>query len=238
MLTAAWNARGCSSTPRARAEVRWSTARATNPPRRPGTVGSARAFARARAALDHVEVHFGEYCEVYLTPLARDRVNVAVLAHAGAPLGARALVTRALDGHPAAARVVGAFEGAPRARELRAHCDPRSPAARALRCGDAAVAIDPILGAGVGSALESGCAAGSAALRVLGGADPVRVARDHERSLARATRRARVAARLLCALSAHARLAVPVARLLDARPALANACVRFTLGGPRAGFSP
>ncbi|MFO1009976.1 MAG: FAD-dependent oxidoreductase [Planctomycetota bacterium] len=199
-----------------------------------GRVG-VRARARAARAIERVEVHFGAEGEVYLTPLPCGRVNVAVLLHAHAvrARGARALFDGALALHPAARTVVGAIETEPEARALRPHGLERAVRPAWFPCGDAAVAVDPILGAGVGAAVESGEAAGLGALAVLDGADELAAVRSHHVWVRRATARARLVARGLVFLSQHAQLADTIAGGLARAPAVGRACVRFALAGPR-----
>ncbi|MBK7877348.1 MAG: FAD-dependent monooxygenase [Planctomycetes bacterium] len=200
-----------------------------------GRVG-VRARARALRPLDHVEIHLAAEAEIYLTPLARGRSNVAVLSRASAdgPRGARAVYAAALARHPSVERLLGPLETEPESRALFPHGFVAAPRAGWFPCGDHAVTIDPILGAGVGAALESGEAAGLAALEVLAGADALAVARAHARWVARATSRARLVAGALLFLSEHASLAGSVAGALAHAPALSRACVRFALAAPRA----
>lgn len=207
--------------------------------RRTPRTRAARVGVRARfvacGELDGVEVHLGRGCEVYLTPLAGGRVNVAVLLD-DADGDANALLARALAAHPAAARVVGAVATEPVSMPIRAGWRrlPGAPdTSGVLACGDALACVDPILGAGVGLALESGRLAGERALRVLAGEAHVRASREHREDARGLARRSMWAARLLLALARRERLAGSVARALAARPSLARACVRFATADPR-----
>lgn len=178
-----------------------------------------RARALARRPLESVEVHLGRDSEVYLTPLAGGRVNVAVLRNE-LPEGARASaawLAAALEEHPRAAAHLGDWVTAPEARAL-ARARPRCTAeAGAFLAGDASGGIDPVLGCGVALALATGIAAGTAATRVLtqGSGAPER---EYRRFVRRETRVRAAIARGLLFLGGHPILQESTARLLGAWP--------------------
>src|SRR6185436_11783812 len=89
-------------------------------PRRPSGRYGLRARAAARRALGRVEVHLGGESEVYLTPLAGGRINVAVLRDE-LPARGRAgadWLAAALREHPRAAACLGEWLTPPEARAL------------------------------------------------------------------------------------------------------------------------
>ncbi len=201
-------------------------------PRSPAVRHGLRARARAREPLSSVEVHLGRTCEVYLTPLPGERVNVAVLLDRlppGREHSARALLEAALASHPLAAGRLGGLVTGPECRAL-SRARPRSVArAGAFLAGDAAGAVDPVLGCGVAIALCTGPAAARAAADVLedGGGAPERA---YRRFVARETHlRARLA-RGLVFLSAHPPLQEAVARAIGAAPPLGRALARAVSG--------
>ena len=182
---------------------------------------SSRFGVRARfeqdAQLDGVEVHLGGGCEVYLTPLANGAINVAVLFEK-APDGVRGsptLLAHALERHPRAALHLRRAITAPTARALD-RARPRDVAGRrSFLVGDAAGAIDPILGCGVSLALTGGMRAAHAAVRILEG-NPVReVEQVYRRAWNAESRARRILANALRAIakSPHtARLAIAALR--------------------------
>ncbi len=180
-----------------------------------------RARALARRPLERVEVHLGRESELYLTPLANGRVNVAVLRDE-LPPGERASsawLAAALREHPRAAQTLGAWITAPEARAL-AHARPRRTAeAGAFLAGDASGGIDPVLGCGVALALATGLAAAHAAGRVLAHGSGAGE-REYRRFVRRETR---VRAALAGGLT-----------YLAGRPALQEAVVRGLGAWPRA----
>jgi flavin-dependent dehydrogenase len=182
-----------------------------------------RARAEARLPLEHVEVHLGRSCEVYLTPLGERRINVAVL-RSGLPSGERtshAWLTAALREHPRAAGVLGDWVTPPEARALTGS-RPRCAAAEgAFLAGDAAGGVDPVLGCGVAIALGTGLSAARAACRVLACGSGV-PERAHARFVRRETELRRAVATGLLFLARHPRAQELVARGLEAWPALGS----------------
>ncbi len=98
---------------------------------------------------DHVEVHWGEGCEAYVTPVADDVVGVAILSREPGRFEEQlALLPRLaekLKGRPPASRPRGAGPLGERARGV-------ARGALAL-VGDAATCLDPITGEGISLAL-------------------------------------------------------------------------------------
>lgn len=201
---------------------------------RPRRLGLRARFA-ARRPLDRVEVHLGADAEVYLTPLAGERINVAVLRD-GLPdgdRGARALLERALAAHPSARECLGDELTAPEARLLSR--TPPGIAARegAFLVGDAAGGIDPVLGCGVALALTTGLLAGRAAAAVVahGSGTPEHA---YARAVVHETRTRRRLAQGLVFLAAHPRLQGSVAWTLGRFPALGRRLASAVAGDPPA----
>jgi flavin-dependent dehydrogenase len=202
-------------------------------PRGAGRRYGLRARARSSTTLERVQVHLGRRSEVYLTPLAAGRVNVAVLL-TGLPREARSaeeLLRAALAEHPLAADHVGEWVTPPEARLLsrrRPRCVAR---AGAFLAGDAAGGVDPVLGCGVALALATGVAAGRAAARVCahGSGAPERA---YARFVQRESRLRRALANGLVSLASRPSLQRGVARALNAFPALGRAIARSVAGGP------
>jgi flavin-dependent dehydrogenase len=98
---------------------------------------------------DHVEVHWGEDFEVYVTPVADDQVGVAILSgRTGAfeeRLASVPTLARRLKGRPWASRLRGAGPFGGRARSV-------ARGSLAL-VGDAAACLDPVTGEGLSLAL-------------------------------------------------------------------------------------
>lgn len=198
----------------------------------------------ARDELDQVEVHFGDGCEIYLTPLARGRVNVVVLVEAATARlrDAQKIASEVLSRHPAAARRLGACVTPPEARVLTRR-RPRIVAENAaFLVGDAGGGVDPILGCGTTIALESGVHAAIAVRRILdddGGSASDSSARGvhahvsrsaeraYSRQYARATRARRPLAASLLVLARHPTLARATAAILRTSPALRRALVNL-----------
>jgi flavin-dependent dehydrogenase len=101
---------------------------------------------------DRVEVHWGDGCEAYVTPVAPELVGV-VLMWSGRAGGFDDLLSKLpglaarVAGAPAASRDAGAGPFGARAR--------RVDAGRVVLVGDAACCLDPITGEGVALALQS-----------------------------------------------------------------------------------
>jgi len=195
-----------------------------------------RARVEARSALEHVEVHLGGTCEVYLTPLAERRINVAVLLTTP-PAGERssaAWLAAALREHPRAARHLGDWVTPPQARVLPRARPPRVAERGAFLVGDATGGVDPVLGCGVAIALGTGLEAAGAARRVLaqGSGTPER---EYARFVRRETRSRRMLADGLLLLSRHRLLQELVGGGLAAFPALVARLARTVAGGPTGG---
>ena len=101
---------------------------------------------------DRVEVHWGDGCEAYVTPVAPELVGVVVM-WSGRAAGFDDLLSKLpglaarVAGAPAASRDAGAGPFGARAR--------RVDAGRVVLAGDAACCLDPITGEGVALALQS-----------------------------------------------------------------------------------
>ncbi len=101
---------------------------------------------------DRVEVHWGDGCEAYVTPVAPDTVGVALLWSGTAAgfddvLGRLPALAERVADAPVTSRDAGAGPFGSRARRLdRGHV---------VLVGDAACCLDPITGEGVAIALQS-----------------------------------------------------------------------------------
>jgi flavin-dependent dehydrogenase len=200
--------------------------------RRPHRIGLRARFA-ARTPLEHVEVHLGTDGEVYLTPLPGGRVNVAILRD-GLPArdhGARALLARALETHPAAREHLGAEQTAPALRLLERSAPVATAGAGAFLVGDATGGIDPVLGCGVALALTTGLMAGRAAAQVCAHG-PGAPERAYARAVARETRLRRRVAGGLVFLAAHPLLQGGVAWTLRHAPGLGRRLAAAVAGDP------
>jgi flavin-dependent dehydrogenase len=189
--------------------------RARGPVRRHGL----RARLQAREPLRRVEVHLGRACEVYLTPLPRARINVAVLCDEP-PTSERssaAWLAAALRMHPRAARGLGEILTPPEVRALGRARPRRIAHAGAFLAGDATGGVDPVLGCGVAIALVTGRAAGLAAARVVREGSGVSE-REYARDVVTQTRLRRTVAGTLLFLTHHPRLQRGVAELVAAFP--------------------
>ncbi|HOC42125.1 MAG TPA: NAD(P)/FAD-dependent oxidoreductase [Thermoanaerobaculales bacterium] len=120
-------------------------------PPRAGRFGVRRHYRMAPWS-DRVEVHWGDGCEAYVTPVAADLVGV-VLMWSGRAGGFDDLLARLpslagrVAGAPSASRDAGAGPFGARARTVAA--------GRVALVGDAACCLDPITGEGVALALGS-----------------------------------------------------------------------------------
>jgi flavin-dependent dehydrogenase len=166
-----------------------------------------------------VEIHLGGGSDVYLTPLPGGVVNVAVLlersgAHADDARGAHGGLCAALARHPAAARRLGALVTLASARALDRPPPRRVARHDALLVGDAAGAVDPILGCGVSLALASGLCAAHAARARMDGASADAVARRYAREWRTMSAGPTRLARALRFLAAHPRCAQAAATVL------------------------
>ena len=194
-----------------------------------------RAHFAAAEPLEGVEVHLGRGCEVYLTPLAGGRVNAAVLADSPPRTrhGARGILQWAFAAHPAARGRLGARCGAAESRAL-GQAPPRRVAGNgALLAGDAAGAVDPILGCGVSLALAGGRLAALAACDLARGADPVLVERSYTAAWRRESAGRRRLAEALRLAGRHPRVLGVLAEVLRRSPRVLDALVGVA-AGPRA----
>ena len=120
-------------------------------PPRAGRFGVRRHYSMAPWT-DRVEVHWGDGCEAYVTPVAPELVGV-VLMWSGRSGGFDDLLSKLpglaarVTGSPVASRDAGAGPFGARAR--------RVDAGRVVLVGDAACCLDPITGEGVALALQS-----------------------------------------------------------------------------------
>lgn len=160
------------------------------PPRRPPRYGVRRHYELAHSS-PHVEVHFADGCEAYLTPVSEHTVGVAFLY--APPARFDELLTRfphlheRLRGATLASedRGAGPFEKRVRARTR----------GRALLVGDAAGYLDPLTGEGV----ALGIASARAAIRAITRDEPD----AYERDWRRLTRTHFALTRMLLDLSRH-----------------------------------
>lgn len=125
---------------------------------------------RVRPWSSHVEVHWGEQVEAYLTPVAPDLVGVAVLSATKGSFDAKLrtlpdLVALLADGEPA-----GAVRGAGPLRQG----SRQRVAGRMLLVGDAAGYVDALTGEGLALAF----AQAGAAVAAIADGDPGRYERD------------------------------------------------------------
>jgi len=188
-----------------------------------------RAHFDAKQPLDAVEVHMGAGGDVYLTPLAGVRINVAVL---GSPSelkhSATEIVRRSLERYPRAAARLGASTGPQEARDLSRGTAKVVARDGAFLVGDATGGVDPILGCGVTIALCTGREAALAAVAEL--RDGTSRAAHYARFVKRQTRVRRIVATSLQMISAHPWLAETSVRVLDKLPWLTRALLRLAEG--------
>jgi flavin-dependent dehydrogenase len=206
--------------------------RAGAPVKRSGAsrVGVRARYAAARA-LDGVEIHFDAGTEIYLTPLAGDRINVAVLVdESHGRGGATALLESALSRNPRAACYLAERWTEPAARVLSCTIPPVVARDAAFLAGDAGGGVDPILGCGVTLALESGIRAARAARSIVDGDVSGDPERDYVRAYREQTRSRRALARFLLALSRHPTLARGTFQSVRVFPRLIDALVGIAAG--------
>ncbi len=174
---------------------------------------------------DHVEVHWGDGAEAYVTPVGHGLVGVALLWGAGGE-GFDALLRRfpalaaRLAGAPAASRDRGAGPLGQRAR--------RVVRGRWLLLGDAAGSVDPITGEGLSLAFRHA----EALARALARDRPGEYARAHRRMAAGP----RLDAGVVLALARRPRLRRRVLAALAGEPALFRRLLARAAGsgdGPR-----
>jgi flavin-dependent dehydrogenase len=185
-----------------------------------------------RAPMSGVEVHIGRGAEVYLTPLSERTVNVAVLLER-TPTGvhgAAALCEWALERHPRAKSRLGDVLTCAVARTLD-RSRPRTVAdGDAFLIGDAAGAIDPILGCGVALALEGAIAASRAVRARIDGESAHAVASRYRAEWQSMSASRRELARGLRFLSSHPRIAAGFLSLLRGSPRLRRRLCRIVAG--------
>jgi 2-polyprenyl-6-methoxyphenol hydroxylase-like FAD-dependent oxidoreductase len=190
--------------------------------------------------LDGVEVHIGsttrerdvEPADVYLTPLSARTVNVAVLLEREprGVRGAAALGEWALAQHPRARKRLTRVLTPAAARALDREPAPSVARDDVFLVGDAAGAVDPILGCGVAIALESGIAAARAVGARANGESARTVARRYRAEWRAISVLRRELARALRFSSAHPLLAQNVLALLAAAPPLRRSLCRIVAG--------
>lgn len=204
------------------------------PVRGPRRFGLRRHF-RVRPWTSFVEVHLGPGCEAYVTPVAHDRVGVALLWDAARPSrgsDGRASFERMLRRFP---RLERALEGAsPEGRVLGAgplaRASSRRTRDRLALLGDAAGYVDAITGEGISLAL--GCAA------ALGAVLPDAIARDgssdalapYERAFADAFRTYAYATRSLLWLACRPRARRIAVDVLARAPRVFDAALDAVVG--------
>ncbi len=200
------------------------------PVRAPRRFGLRRHF-RVRPWTSSVEVHLGPGCEAYVTPVARDRVGVALLWDP-ACIDGRVSFERTRRAFP---RLERALEGAvPEGRVLGAgplaRASTRRTVERLALLGDAAGYVDAITGEGISLAL--GCAAALAAIL------PDVIARDgardalapYERAFARGFRSYAYATRSLLWLARRPRARRLVVDALARAPRVFDAALDAVVG--------
>lgn len=171
------------------------------PARGPARYGLRRHFA-VEPWTDHVEVHWSQHAEAYVTPVAPDLVGVAVLVRSGTAydeaLAGFPVLRERLRGSEPVTGVRGAGPLRQRVVSVRS--------GRILLVGDAAGYVDALTGEG----LATGLAGARAAVRAVVDGCPERYVSDW----ARQTRRSRLLTAGLLRLTSHDRpraLLVPVA---------------------------
>jgi flavin-dependent dehydrogenase len=196
----------------------------------------------AADAGDAIEVFFEDGYELYVTPLAGCRANLALL-------GGRAAMARFAGRRAAAFAALIAEHPALAAREAR--IDDRVLAAgpfgrkarRAWRAnlvlaGDAAGFADGISGEGMSAALASGRLAATAVTRLLAGEGRAPL-RDYEQARRSLVRNSNLLAGLALALAANPRLAALAVRNLERRPVTFARLVAINAGSePLAALRP
>lgn len=156
---------------------------------------------------DHVEVHWADRGEAYVTPVAEDLVGVAVLSRRRPNPKDHLAEFPELRGRLAGAPVVTSLRGAGPLHQRTT----RRVAGRVLLAGDASGYVDALTGEGI----SLGLAHARAAVAAIAASDP----ESYERSWRAATRRYALLTRSLVQLSRPAwgrRLVVPAAAALPA----------------------
>ena len=198
-------------------------------------------LADGRLPADHVEIFLGDDHEIYVTPLPGGEVSVAALAYrdaCGRPAGA--FFQRALANHRPLCELL---EGAEPISELGGRTPLASRASRTVLpglvlLGDAALALDPITGAGMAQALLSAELLSRSLVR--GSADHLGsfqvsedVLSEFDRQRRAIYREAAIFTRLLLTLVRRPRLSRAALALLDRSPSLFTHLVGVA-GGTRA----
>jgi 2-polyprenyl-6-methoxyphenol hydroxylase-like FAD-dependent oxidoreductase len=129
-------------------------------------------LAPGRAAGDEVQIFLGQDHEIYVTPLPDGEISVAALAcrdHAGRPAGA--FFQRAIACHrPLLELLEGAQPRSDLGGRTPLHLRARHTVLPGLLLlGDAALALDPITGAGMAQALQSAELLARSLVRLVGG---------------------------------------------------------------------
>jgi len=216
--------------------------RSARGPRAAGRIG-VRAHYLARRPFDAVEVHFAGRLEVYVTPLADDRVNVAVLAdvprRGASGHTAQGWMDEALAALPDLRAALGAQVEPPRSRRLGGRAPGRMAGGGAFLVGDAGGGVDPVLGCGTTIALRTGCAAGEAVAALLATTSARQVERAYDAFYRSETRARRALASGLQRLAHRPPLARGVLDLARRFPGLTRRLTFLAAGAvqePRLGF--
>lgn len=190
-----------------------------------------RARCERRDDWEGVWISLGDpHCQVYVTPLPDARLNVALLLdEAPGPGSARALLEKALANEPLNS-VAGGICTQPEVRALARRRPASVAQGGAFLVGDAAGAVDPVVGCGVSIALASGMAAADGARRWCAGEPPSRIERDYARHVRAQTQSRERLAALLLALARRPRLARVAFRAFSLAPSLAAALARVAEG--------
>ena len=202
------------------------------------TRGRQRLGCRARfenhGGVERVEVHVGAGFEMYLTPLPGRVLNVVTLAEArsGSAPSAGALLESGLAAHPEVAERLGAQVTAPEARRLGRPFPHAASDGNAFLAGDAGGAVDPILGAGLSIALQSGADAADAVILRLRGAAAPAVAAIYAAQARRQRASRRALANVLRFACRHEVVAGGMARVLRRMPGTARRLAAVAAGVP------
>ncbi len=210
-------------------------------PEPPEAANGGRCGARARfeneSGLAEVEVHFGETCELYLTPLPDGLINAAALFDRvpRCGCGSHGLLEHALEQHGSARHHLGLRVSQPEARRLH-HPPPRHTSdGDSFLVGDAGGGIDPILGCGLSIAVRSGIHAGRCVRARLDGLSHSRVAQVYERFYAREVVARRALAAVLRQAARHPTAARALARVARSSSLVTRALMRVAAGERAAG---
>jgi flavin-dependent dehydrogenase len=196
-------------------------------------------LAEGRLPSDHVEIFLGDGHEIYVTPLPGREISVAALACRDActrPAGA--FFQRALARHHP---LCALLEGAQPSSELGGRTPLESGARRSVLpglvlLGDAALALDPITGAGMAQALLSAELLCRSLVRGPAGERPGHfepsddVLAEFDRQRRAIYREAAIFTRMLLSLVSRPRLAHATLALLDRSPSLFSHLVGVAAG--------